>query len=419
MTAVTIWNSKIRIIGVGTMIVGGVWTVIELWPSIVKGMKSSIDATRRVRSEGKDALKRTEKDIPITYVAGIAALMALPLYILLDHIFSISSIDIGPMQMTFTVLVLIVVSFLLSFLGSATAAYMTGLMGSSNNPLSGIMILSILVLSFAMFLLLGTYIDFDIDAQAAIDAGGIVMVLLAVLACSSAVATDNLQDLKSGQLVGATPWKQQLMLIVGTVSAALVLAPILQLLFEAYGFGDVMPREGMDPSQSLAVPKAALFSGLIQAIFTQTMDWTMITIGCVVAALIIVLDKACKAMKSQWRFPVIAVAVGIYLPLDITFPIMVGGLLAYFVQKSLSKKKLSEAVMENEKRRGILFSAGLISGEAIVGILLAVPFVIYQSTDVFTIVPDWMDGYTELLGIAILMVVLAWFYKMAATVKQK
>jgi putative OPT family oligopeptide transporter len=417
--AVTIWNNKIRIVGVGAMIVGGVWTIFELWGSLVRGVKSSVEASRRVRLEGKDSLLRTEKDIPITYVAAISTLMALPLYILLDYLFDTSSIDASHGHTMFTVFLLVAFSYVLSFLACATASYMTGLMGSSNNPLSGILILCLLTLSFVMFLLLGTYIDFNLDAQAAIDAGGIVIVMLAVLGCSASIAVDNLQDLKSGQLVGATPWKQQVTLLVGTVASALFLASILQLLFEAYGFGDVMPREGMDPAQSLAVPKAVLFSGLIQGIFTQTMDWTMIVLGCFLAVAIIIVDKMFQASGSECRFPVVAVAVGIYLPLEITTPIFIGGILSYLVNKVLKKKKLSKDKLQLEQRRGILFAAGLISGEALVGIMLAVPFVAYQSTDVFKIVPPWMEVYTEYMGVAVMMAVLVWFYRLALNGKNQ
>ena len=419
MAAVTIWNNKIRIVGVGAMIVGGVWTIFELWGSLIRGIKSSVEATRRVRLEGKDSVLRTEKDIPITYVAGISALMVLPLYILLDYLFDTSSIDATHGHTMLTVFILVAFSYVLSFLACATASYMTGLMGSSNNPLSGILILCLLILSFVMFLLLGTYIDFNLDAQAAIDAGGIVIIMLAVVGCSASIAVDNLQDLKSGQLVGATPWKQQVTLLIGTIASALCLASILQLLFEAYGFGDVMPREGMDPSQSLAVPKAALFSGLIQGIFTQTMDWTMIILGCFLAVIIIIVDKMFQASGSAWRFPVVAVAVGIYLPLEITTPIFMGGILSCLVNNVLKKKKLSKDKLQLEQRRGILFAAGLISGEALVGIMLAVPFVAYQSTDVFKIVTPWMQGYTEYMGAAVFLAALVWFYRLALNGKSQ
>jgi len=412
--AVMIWNTKIRIIGVGAMIVGGLWTIVELWPSLVTAVKSSIKAAQNTKLNGRDSVERTEKDIPFKFVAITTALLTIPLYIILNYLLETSHIALSGSMMFASTLILLGISLVLSFVCCAISAYMTGLMGSSNNPLSGVLILCILALSFVMVLLMGSGIDFNLNAEAAIDAAGIVIVLLAILACGGAVASDNFQDLKSGQLVGATPWKQQVILLVGTVASALVLAPILQLLFEAYGFGDVMPREGMDPTQALAVPKAALFSGLIQAIFTHTMDWTMILIGCAIAVAIIILDRICVARNNGWRFPVIATAVGIYFPLDITVPIILGGLVALFADKAMARAKTSANDQEALGRKGLLFAAGLIAGEAIVGILLAIPFVAYQSTEVLKINIPLLSSIPQMAGVAIVGAALYYFYKNAS-----
>lgn len=275
-----------------------------------------------------------------------------------------------------------------------------------------------LIISLSLLLILSPYVNFSVDADGALSAAGITILVGTVIGCATAISGDNLQDLKSGQIVGSTPWKQQVMLIVGVLASAVILAPIFQILFEAYGIGDVLPREGMDPAQALSAPKAALMAALSQAIFTQTMDWTMVTIGVVLGIFVVILDRILKNSGSYWRLPILSVAVGIYMPLDVTTPLLFGGALAYFSQKSLAKQKVGSTAKALTEHRGLLFASGLIAGEALVGILLAIPFVAYQSTNVFSIVPDALKGSTDILGLLVTIGVLYWFYQVATKVKK-
>ncbi|MEB3701723.1 OPT family oligopeptide transporter [Candidatus Bealeia paramacronuclearis] len=421
--AMTIWNTKIRIVGVGAMILGGLWTIVELLPSLKKAIVSAGKAMRNVKERGQDSIPRTDRDIPISWVAGGSALFAVPLYVILDYVLETSHIDIGTSGYIFTGLVLLVISFLLCFFMAAVSSYMCGLMGSSNNPISGTMIMTVIILSFTLMLILGSHINFTVDPEAALSAAAIVILITSIVACAGSLGGDNMQDLKSGQLVGSTPWKQQGMLMVGVIASAIVVAPVFQLLFEAYGIGDIMPREGMDPAKALSSPKAALMAALAKAIFTHTMDWLMIGIGMAVALVTIMVDKMCIAMNSKWRFPVLAIAVGIYLPLDVTFPILLGGLVAWFVDRSIAKqkdasKKSLEKEEANARKNGMLLASGLIAGEAVVGILIAIPFVAYQSTDVFKFVPAFIEPFREQLGLLITALVLYWFYKAATNMKK-
>ncbi len=408
--AVEIWNSKIRIIGVGMMVFGGLWMLVELMDPLRRAIISSLKAIKKAKVDGESIL-RTEVDIPITYVAFGTALLILPLYLVLNNIISTSGIHLTSPMIAMISLIVTGIAFLISTLGSSISSYMCGLIGSSNNPISGIILMGILIVSLCLLLIFSTQVNFSTDADAALSAAGITILIGAVIGCASSVGGDNLQDLKSGQIVGSTPWKQQIMLIVGVLVSALILAPIFNLLFEAYGFGDVLPREGMDPAQALSAPKAALMAAISEAIFTRTMDWTMVILGAVLAVFVIIVDRALVKSESKWRLPILAVAVGVYMPLDVTVPLLFGGVLAGFTQKALAKSRFPAAEKAEIERRGILFASGLIAGEALVGILLAIPFVAYQSTTIFSIVPEALKDSTDVLGLLVTLGVLYWFYQ--------
>lgn len=409
--AVDVWNSKIRIIGVGMMVLGGFYMLFELVAPIRRAIKSSLSAIKQIKTEGRDSIARTDLDIPITYVAFGSALLILPIYLLFNGIVANSSLELSSQMILFVTLFVTFMTFAISVLGSSISSYMCGLLGSSNNPISGVILMSVLILSLGLLGVLSFEVDFSSNMEAAIGAAGITILVGAAVGCATAVGGDNLQDLKSGQLLGSTPWKQQVMLIVGVVASALILPPIFQLLFEAYGFGDVLPREGMDPAQALSAPKAALMAAVSQAIFTRTMEWEMIIAGVVLGIIVVFIDKTLEKAGSEWRFPVLAVAVGIYMPLDITVPLLFGGFLAALTKKTIAKSRGTLKEKESAERRGILFASGLIAGEAIVGILLAIPFVIYQDTNVFSIVPDALKDSTDVLGLLVMLGVLYWFYK--------
>jgi len=416
--AVGIWNSKIRIIGVGMMVFGGLWMIVDLIQPLRQAIISSMEAVRKLKAEGKANIIRTEFDIPITYVAFGSALLILPIYMVFDNIVATSGMQLSTtMIMTVSVIVTFL-TFAISALGSALGSYMCGLLGSSNSPFSGIILMGILIVALTLLMVLSTQVNFSENADAALSAAGITILVGAVIGCAVGVAGDNLQDLKSGQLVGSTPWKQQVMLIIGVIVSALILAPIFQLLFEAYGFGDVLPREGMDPAQALSAPKAALMAAISQAIFTQSMDWTMVIIGVFLGIIVLLIDKVLKKTGSGWRLPIAAVAVGVYMPLDVTVPLLFGGIVSSLSQWALVRQKANAAQKAQIERRGILFASGLIAGEALVGIFLAIPFVVYQNTNVFRIVPDALKESTQVLGLLATIGILYWFYQVTTKVKK-
>jgi len=239
--------------------------------------------------------------------------------------------------------------------------------GSSNNPISGVTIATILTAALLLLLLLGQ--DSKIGPAAAVLIG-------AVVACAGAIAGDNLQDLKAGRIVGATPYKQQIMQILGAVVAAFVMAPVLTLLLEAYGIGGAPTALHPNP---LSAPQATLMAAVAGGVFGDGLPWGMVAIGVALAAAVIAIDVQLERRDSAFRMPVLAVAVGIYLPLELSVPIVIGGLIAYAGERVYASRP--EAARQAGERNGLLFAAGLITGEALMGIVLALPIVLTGKAD--------------------------------------
>ena len=416
--ALDIWSAKIRYMGVGAMVVGGVWALISLAKPLKDGISSSMDAIRKKNSGEGDTILRTERDMPINYVFfGIIAL-AIPIFIVFMHVIDTQHLPVSSGLYWATMAFGTIFSLFAGFLFSSVAGYMAGLVGSSNNPISGVTIATILATSLILLAMLGSQLDFSVDANRATSAAAAAIIVGAMVACAAAIAGDNLQDLKAGHIVGATPWKQQVMQIVGVVGSALVIAPILGLLFNAYGLGGVFPREGMDPAEMLAAPQATLMQSVAEGVFARNLEWNMIWIGALIAVAIIVYDKWLERRDSDFRAPVLAVAVGIYLPLELSVPIFAGGVIAWMAGRKVRKRATAtgsdpeEAAIEAE-RKGLLFSSGLITGEALIGILLAIPFAYFESTDVLQIVPEGFGPYADWLGGLAAIGFCIWLYRVA------
>ena len=395
----SIWSSQTRYLGVGAMVVGGLWALINLRSSIITGIKSSMKTYSRGKTASIADVARTERDTPIKWVAIALVISLLPIFVLYFY----------TIQSAVPSILMAVIMLIAGFLFSAVAAYMAGLVGSSNNPISGVTIATILFSSLLLLALLGT--GSAKGPAAAIFIG-------AVVACAAAIGGDNLQDLKAGYLVGATPWKQQVMQVIGVVTAAFVLGPVLILIENAYGIG--VPTEAHpDP---LAAPQATLMASVADGVFNWNLPWGMIIIGMILAVCVIILDQIQMKRGSSFRLPVLAVAVGIYLPFELSVPIFVGGIIAWFAQHILKKRiaaspsdrdGLEEAGQEGANR-GLLFASGLITGEALVGILMAIPIVISGKADVLAIVSNPLGSWP---GVVLLLAVVLWLGKVASPSK--
>ncbi len=416
--ALEVWSARIRYMGVGAMAVGGIWALLSLIKPIRDGVRSSFEAVKRAQSGEQIEILRTEKDTPINIVLWGTIALSVPLFFVFMFIVDQPALGISDGLYWSTILFGLVFAFIAGFLFSSVAGYMAGLVGSSNNPISGVTIATILATSLILLAMLGSQIDFAVDTGQATTAAATAILVGAVVCCAAAIAGDNMQDLKAGYIVGATPYKQQIMQIVGVTAAALVIAPILELLFQAYGLGDVFPREGMDAGQALKAPQATLMSSVADGVFKRDLPWNMIFIGAVIAVSIIIYDKWLEMRNSEFRAPVLAVAVGIYLPLELSVPIFIGGMVAWAAERSLARRKDQlgqdfDQVSLKAARRGLLFASGLITGEALVGILLAIPFAAAQSTAVLRIAPAGFEPIANVLGIVGLAFFVVWLYRVA------
>ena len=359
-----IWNTKIRYLGVGAMVVGGIWSLIKLLKPLIHGISSSISAYST--SNKTINLKKEEQDMPINYV--FIALIALLIPVFFLYLEVIESITLA--------IILSIIMLIFGFLFSAVASYMAGIVGSSNNPVSGVTIATILFTSLLLFYILGS--NSATGAASAILIG-------AVVCCAAAIGGDNLQDLKTGHIVGATPWKQQVMQIIGTLSAALVLGLVLDILHSAYTIG----------SPNFPAPQATLMKSVAEGVFDGKLPWGMVKLGAIIGIIIIILDIIQEKRGSTFRLPVLAVAVGIYLPIELSTPIFFGGMLAHYTQNSKNNK-------------GLLFASGLITGEALMGILVALPIFLTSNKDWWINLngPSW-------LGTIPFILIIVYFYKLA------
>ncbi len=409
--AIQIWSEHIRYVAIGTMSIGGIWALFSLLRPVIMGVKSSIQAFSDKKNTGHKSILRTERDIPINYVFwGILIILIFSGLIFKTAIDATNlplSSDIVYTILGLNIIFLITIGLVLS----AICCYLAGLVGSSSNPMSGLLISGILIIALILLPIFSLQISFD-DPENVKRAVGLTIVIIAIIGCATAIAQDNMQDLKAGQIVGATPWKQQIMLLVGVLSAALVIPPTLDLLFNAYGIGGIFPREGMDPDQILGAPQAALMASVATGVYGLNLPWTKIFVGMLIGIAVIMVDKFLQH-RSGRKLPVLAVGIGLYLPIAASLPLVLGSILSFVVNSKLNKhttKQSNNEIKEQSQQIGISIASGFVCGGSIMGIILAIPAVIYQSTDTLRIVSTQFQTTSEILMIITLLGTAYWFY---------
>ncbi|HHF4995595.1 TPA: OPT family oligopeptide transporter [Haemophilus influenzae] len=364
-SAMTVWKTKVRYIGVGTIGIAAIWTLLILMKPMIEGMVHSF----RMLKGGQEASEhRIDIDLsPKTMIYILIATVAL-IVISLHHF-----IAAAPISPELSILLVVVCTFLAVFIGffvAAASGYMAGLVGSSSSPISGIGIISVIVISLVLVSIGNASGLFEtVDGQKFLTT--LTLFTASIVITTACISNDNLQDLKTGLLVEATPWRQQVALIIGCFVGALVIAPVLEILYHAYGFSGALPRPDMDPSQALSAPQATLMTAISQGIFTNKLEWTYILTGVGLGAVLITIDAFLKKVSNKvFSLPVIAVGIGIYLPPSINTPVIVGAFLAWIMARHIAKLGNKE-VSAKAERFGTLFSAGLIVGESLMGVILA------------------------------------------------
>ena len=351
------WSHKVRFVGAGTIGVAAVWTLAKLVKPVVAGLRSAMVAAR-ARREGKSALlPRTEQDIPIGLVGLASLLCVLPVGVLLAQ-FAMSS-GLGDHVVWLVVSGVLYIA-VMSFLVSAVCGYMAGLIGSSNSPLSGIGILA--VIGFALILVFGMRAEVSADGGKSLVA--YALFVTAVVFAAAAIANNNLQDLKTGQLVDATPWKQQVALVIGVVAGAAIIPPILDLLNRAYGFAG---SPGPAHEHPLPAPQAGLISALAQGVIQNNVDWSLIQTGGLIGVAVIAADLLLRRLKPGAHLSPLAVGLGIYLPTQSTLMVVVGAVAGWLFDRRAERHAKPEAT----KQLGVLLASGMIVGEGLIGVLVA------------------------------------------------
>ncbi|MBF6022728.1 OPT family oligopeptide transporter [Lysobacter niastensis] len=399
------WSQQVRFLGAGTIGVAAIWTLLKLIKPVASGLGSAMAASRVRKAGQAGALPRVEQDIPIGLVGIISLASLLPIGWLFAHLSVESGLGDHVVPLVAGGLIYCVV---MGFLVSAVCGYMAGLIGSSNTPVSGIGILA--VIGAGLLLVLGIK-----PMLAPGHEQGLVAFALFVTAMVFSIATianNNLQDLKTGQLVDATPAKQQWALIIGVVAGAAIIPPILDLLNQAYGFAGA---PGADPSKALAAPQAGLISALAQGVITNNIDWSLITTGALIGVGLIVLDTVLRRTTKSAHLSPLAVGLGIYLPTSATLMVVVGAIAGAIYDRRAERGPKPEAT----KQLGVLLASGMIVGEGLLGVAIAA-IVAFSGKDapLAVVGPDFAGTSVWIGGASFVIVMLA-LYRWAANTSRR
>ena len=351
------WSHSVRFVGAGAIAVAAIWTLAKLVKPVIGGLAGAMRASQARKSGQLHTLPRTEHDMPIGMVGLITLLCLIPVGYLLGHFANISGLGEHSALLVIGGVLFVII---LSFLVSAVCGYMAGLIGSSNSPLSGVGI--IVVIIAALLLVVGVKSLYPADMGKALVA--FALFITSIVFAVASIANNNLQDLKTGQLVDATPSLQQWALVIGVIAGALVIPPVLNILNEAYGF---VGTPGVDLSRALPAPQAGLISALAQGVITGDAPWRMIGIGGAIGVALIVLDEILARTSKSARLPPLAVGLGIYLPTSTTLMVVVGALVGAWFDKRAERGPKPEPT----KQLGVLLASGLIVGESLLGVIVA------------------------------------------------
>jgi len=352
--ATATWSNYVRFVGAGAIGVSAIWTLLKLIQPVVSGL-AGVMAANRARKAGKaDTLPITERDIPIGIVGLVTLICMVPIGWVLGVFANQSGLGAHLPTLVIGGVVYVV---LMSFFVSAVCGYMAGLIGSSNSPLSGIGILVVI----GAAVLLKPYASPEIGKALT----AFALFTTAVIFNVAAIANNNLQDLKTGQLVDATPWKQQVALIIGVVAGAFVIPPVLDLVNQAYGFVGA-PGSELRPNP-LPAPQAGLISSLGQGVLARNIDWNLILTGALIGVAVIVLNEILGRTTKRFSVPPLAVGLGIYLPTQSTLMIVAGTIVGYIFERRANRTPRPEAT----KQLGVLLASGLIVGESTIGVVIS------------------------------------------------
>lgn len=387
-----IWRHDVRFIGAGCIAIAAIWTLVRLARPVARGLSSTITASRLRLGANAD---QRDTDMPASAILGLG-LVCFAVIAWLCHDFARgTALANDAASLTIAALPFVLLG---GFIIAAICGYMAGLIGASNSPISGVGILAIAI-SATLFVALVQVTPANQQALVAF-----ALFATAIVFGVATISNDNLQDLKTGQLVGAAPWRQQVALIVGVIAGAAVIPPVLNLLAQAYGFAGqpVLPSATLAP---LPAPQASLISAIATGVVGGNLDWTMIGIGILVGVAVIILDEILR-VRGLLRLPPLAVGIAIYLPLGTVLPVVAGALIgtAYNVY---ARRNAPDP--ERGQRLGVLIASGLIVGESLFGVAMAGLIVGLGQDTPLAIAPKGF-AYQTLVGLLAFLALLAALY---------
>jgi putative OPT family oligopeptide transporter len=401
-----LWNSEMRYLGIGAMLFAGMWTFLKLVKPLSKSIQTSFN-TFVSKSRMDLLVPRTDKDIPLPYLLMGIGVMASILFLFFQLVLPLAQVGLDNDYSPTLVFLAVLYVLFIGFIFSVITAYFSGMVGVTASPGSSVVISGMLFAAWLLLVAIDHFLPLPLSPQQIQAAEAITIMIGSVVTGIAAIANDNTQDLKVGQLVGATPWKQQLMLLLGVVVSSLVIPPVMQLLFNVYGIAGVMPHPGMDVSQSLPAPTAALMAAITEAVFQNSLPWNMMLVGSCVILSIIFLNHILK-IRRFLNLSILGVAIGMYLPLSSSFPLFIGGMIALFVQRHLRRVQKNEEEQVTRKQKGTLIACGLVAGSAIIDVLLAIPFSIAQNPDALQLAGAGWKNTSVYLGV-LSTLLLAWW----------
>jgi len=404
--ATTLWRTQVRFIGAGAIGIAAIWTLLKLAGPLIAGVTSAL-AAQRARTTHQ-VLDITEQDIPIKLVSLISVVVLAAIGVLLWSFTNGTPLAAQAPAILAGGLLYVV---LIGFIVAAVCGYMAGLIGSSNSPVSGVGIIAIIA---AASLMLGAMQLLAIPADRSIVA--FALMITAVVFAVAVISNDNLQDLKTGQLVGATPWRQQTALLVGVIAGSLVIPPILDLLNGAYGFAGGPPAT-VPGAQPLPAPQATLISALAGGVIDGNLRWDLIGIGAALGVVLVIVDELLvRTSAGKRKAPPLAVAMGIYLPMATTMAVVLGAIAGKLYDNWVSKTSYAETA----KRLGVLLASGLIVGESLFGVFTAAVIVSTNNGEPFGLIPADAGWPAMLVAVPAFLVVVyglyAWTKSKAAKV---
>ena len=399
-----LWSDQIRYIGVGVILVAGFFTLFSLTKPLLISCKESIASIWKFKEEDAS----TDKDMPFSFVVGGILLLSVVVYFLLLSYFGSTLLPLSFPCWFFALSLCFLYTLIAAFIFSSICGYLVGIVGSSSSPISSMTIASLLLVSLLLLALLGSVMPVA-GEKAMLAVAAFAIVMASVITASASIANDTLQDLKAGHMVGATPWKQQLMLVVGVIASALVIPLILQLLYDAYGMGGIFPRKDMDSADMLSAPQATLIATIAKGIFTGHIPWPMVIGGASIGLVGVIFEFLLQKIKKI-HFPILGIGIGIYLPLTSTTPLIMGGFLAWGIDRYIRRRFHSEPT-KTSQQGGLLLACGLVAGASLMGVILAVPYVLMESADCLRLVSQGFTPYGVSFGVLSVLGIFYWFYQ--------